>query len=89
MMHGGMMHGGPPPSAKPLANPESREAKLVATYCAQCHAAPPPTLHTAQEWASVTERMHARMDSAAQGIKTPSEQEMKTIVVYLEKHAQQ
>jgi hypothetical protein len=89
MMHGGMMHGRPSPSAKPSAKEESREAKLVATYCAQCHAAPPPTLHTATEWASVTERMHARMDNAAQGIKTPSEQEMNTIIAYLQKHARQ
>ena len=89
MMHGGMMHGGPPPSAKPLPNAESGEAKLVATYCAQCHAAPPPTLHTAKEWASVTERMHAHMASVSQGIKTPTDPEMNTIVVYLQKHARQ
>ena len=91
MMGPGMMHrgapGAPAPSAKSLPDPDSAGAKLVSTYCIQCHAAPQPTLHTAKEWASVTERMHARMDSGWQGIKTPSEQEMKTILDYLRKNA--
>lgn len=87
MMRGGMMQGGPTPSAKPLPDADSPGAKLVSTYCVQCHAAPAPTLHTAKEWTSVTQRMHIRMDSGWQGIKTPTEQEMKTIVGYMQKHA--
>jgi hypothetical protein len=89
MMRGGMMPGGPTPSTKPLPDADSAGAKLVSSYCVQCHAAPQPTLHTAREWTSVAERMHIRMDSGWQGIKTPSEQEMKTIVAYMQKHARQ
>lgn len=87
MMQGGMMQGTPAPSAKPLPDADSMGAKLVSNYCAQCHAAPAPTLHTAKEWANVTQRMHIRMDSGWQGIKTPTEQEMKTIVAYMQKYA--
>jgi mono/diheme cytochrome c family protein len=49
MMGGGMMGGTPAPSAKPLPDADSAGAKLVSSYCVQCHAAPPPTLHTAKE----------------------------------------
>lgn len=87
MMSGGMMPGTPPPSAKPLPDADSTGAKLVSNFCAQCHTAPAPTLHTAKEWTSVTQRMHIRMESGWHGIKTPTEQEMKTIVAYMQKHA--
>jgi len=89
MMGRGMMSGATPaPSSKPLPDPDSAGAKSVATYCTQCHAAPQPTLHTAQEWASVMQRMHARMDNGwGEGIKTPTKQEMDTIVAYMQKHA--
>lgn len=87
MMGGGMMPGGPSASAKPLPDPDSAGAKLVSTYCVQCHAAPQPTLHTAKEWTSVTQRMHIRMEGGWQGIKTPTEQEMKAIVAYMQRHA--
>jgi hypothetical protein len=33
--------------------------------------------------------MHAHMASVSQGIKTPTDREMNTIVVYLQKHARQ
>jgi polyhydroxyalkanoate synthesis regulator protein len=88
MMGPGMMGGRPLASAKPLPEPTSQGAKLVATYCVQCHAAPQPDLHTAAEWSSVTERMHAHMNSGLQGIRTPTEQEMKTILSYMQKNAQ-
>lgn len=87
MMRGGMMQGGPAPTAKALPDADSSGAKLVSTYCAQCHAAPQPALHTAGEWSSVTQRMHIRMEGGWQGINTPTEQQMKTIVAYLQKHA--
>ena len=83
----GMMRGGPTPRTEPLPDAYSAGAKLISTYCAQCHAPPQPTLHTAKEWTSVTQRMHIRMDSGWQGIKTPTEQEMKTIIAYMEKYA--
>jgi hypothetical protein len=89
MMHRGMMSGGPVPSAKALPDADSAGAKLVSTYCVQCHAAPQPTLHTAKDWANVTQRMHIRMQGGWPSIKIPSEQEMKTIVAYMQKHALQ
>ena len=89
MMHGGMMPKGPAPSDAPLPAPDSAGAKLLSTYCVQCHAAPQPTLHTAAEWTGVTQRMHARMGNGWAGIKTPTDQEMATIVTYLQKHARQ
>lgn len=89
MMHGGMMRGTPPPIAKPLPDADSAGAKLISTYCVQCHAAPHPTLHTARQWADVTQRMHIRMEGGWQGVKTPTEQEMKTIVAYMQKYARQ
>ena len=89
MMQGGMMQGAPTASAKALPDAASAGATLVSTYCAQCHAAPQPALHTAKEWAGVTQRMRAHMDGGWQGIKTPSEQEMKSIVAYMQKHARQ
>lgn len=80
--------GGPSPSAKPLPEPSSEGARLVGTYCVQCHAAPQPSLHAAAEWSSVTQRMSSFMNSGLQGIKTPTEQEMKTILSYMQEHAQ-
>jgi hypothetical protein len=87
-MRGGMMHG-PAPSANALPDPDSAGAKLVSTYCTQCHATPSPTLHSAKEWTDVTQRMHVRTESGWKGVKTPTEQEMKTIVAYLQEHARQ
>jgi hypothetical protein len=89
MMQGGMMQGGPAPSAKALPDIDSAGAKLVSTYCNQCHAAPQPTLHTAKQWADVTQRMHIRMESGWPGVKTPTEQEMKTILAYMQKNGRQ
>lgn len=91
MMGPGMMHGGmpgrPAPSAVRLPDADSPGAKLIGTYCTQCHAAPRPTLHTAEEWTRVTERMHARMNGGWKGVKTPTQQEIENIVAYMQKHA--
>ena len=73
-------------NAQPLPEPGSRGATLVTTYCTQCHAAPSPTLHTAADWASVTSRMQLHMSSSS-GVKTPSEEEMRTILAYMQQHA--
>ena len=89
MMRGGMMGRGPSASAKPLPDATSAGAALVSTYCTQCHAAPQPTLHTAKEWAGTTQRMRGHMASGLPGIKTPSEQDMDTILAYMQGHARQ
>ena len=74
-------------TAKPLPEPGSRGATLVGTYCTQCHAAPSPTLHTSAEWAGVTRRMLQHMQSGLTGIKTPSEEAMRVILDYMQRHA--
>jgi cytochrome c5 len=76
-------------STKPLPDGDSVGAKLVSTYCAQCHGTPQPLLHTAKEWVTLTQRMRELMDKGLQGIKSPTKQEMTTIVAYLQKHARQ
>jgi hypothetical protein len=90
MMGPGMMGGAPAPGAgeaKPLPGAGSVGAKLVSGYCVQCHAAPAPTLHTRQEWASVIGRMNLHMNSGTTGIRTPSNEELQTILVYMQNHA--
>ena len=99
MMHHGMMNGGgmgwgmmswgDPESAKSLPKEDSAGAKLVGTYCTQCHAAPKPTLHTAKEWSEVAERMQTHMTAYGSAIKTPSEGELKAIISYMREHARQ
>jgi cytochrome c5 len=74
-------------NAQPLPEPESRGATLVTTYCTQCHAAPSPSLHTAADWANVTSRMQLHMSSGLSGIKTPTEEEMRMILAYMQQHA--
>jgi hypothetical protein len=91
-MHGGMMQRGmgsgvSPPGANVLPDAESPGAKLVATYCVQCHTAPRPALHTADEWSGVTQRMYTHMTGGWRGIRTPAVEEMKTIVEYMRKYA--
>lgn len=74
-----------------LPEPTSAGAKLVTTYCTQCHAAPSPALHTAAEWSAVTERMSSNMKSLNQGgpnaVKLLNDTERKAILSYLQKHA--
>lgn len=75
------------PAAAPLPEATSRGATLVATYCTQCHAAPSPTLHTSAEWESVLTRMQVHISSGLPGIKTPSAEEMRTILAYMQRYA--
>jgi hypothetical protein len=89
MMHGGMMHGGPVESSRPLPDVGSAGAKLVSKFCVQCHAAPQPTLHSAREWTRVANRMRVHMGSGFQGIQPPTDQEMASIVTYMQQHAGQ
>lgn len=91
-----MMPGMLPPGVKPenLPEPDSRGAKLLIRYCAQCHDLPSPFMHGGEEWPVIAGRMFARMSkmSGMQGtsmmdIENPSTEEKKTIVGYLEKHS--
>lgn len=79
-----------PNAAASLPEADSSGARLVSTYCGQCHAAPSPTLHTAGEWAEVTQRMRGHIgEQAASGssILVPSTADLDALTEYMGKHA--
>jgi len=88
-----------PPGIDPEKLPEatSNGAKLLGQYCNQCHELPGPGMHSAEEWPRVVDRMNQRMHMMSgrsmmrmmPDIKAPSDSELKTLVAYLQKHAQQ
>ena len=94
----GMMGALLPPGIHPenLPDPQSAGARLLAQYCTQCHDLPGPGMHTAEQWASVLDRMNQRMRMMSgrgmmgmmQDIKAPSDTELQTLVRYLQQHAQ-
>lgn len=106
MMDGGMremmhqMMGGVVPSGthpKDLPEPGSRGARVLATYCAQCHALPSPAMHTADDWPAIVARMVSRMRMMTgmgrgmmmmmRQIRVPTAQEESELVSYLSRHA--
>jgi cytochrome c2 len=92
MMHQ-MMPDLVPPGVSPenLPDPNSQGAKLLVRYCAQCHNLPNPSMHSAEDWPVVADRMIRRMSrmSGAGGMGTMmnieilSPGEQQTIVAYL------
>ena len=92
-MMGGML----PPGIRPqdLPEPESRGAKLLSTYCAQCHHLPSPRMHTAADWPRVAgrmlmrERMMAGMRGMMMQVKAPAPQDEDALLQYLKTHAMQ
>ena len=81
----------PPPgiAASDLPEPNSMGAKLVGTYCAQCHNMPTPLMHSATDWPGVARRMWLRMGllSPSLGIKVPTMAERFTMLDYLTTNA--
>lgn len=77
----------PPEGVTPadLPDPNSVGAELLATYCAQCHALPTPTAHSATDWPAVVRRMWLRMDHLPQGfgMKVPEAGERIILANYL------
>jgi len=89
----GMMGAQLPPGLDPghLPEPRSSGAQLLARYCTQCHELPGPGLHTADEWPSVADRMNRRMQMMSgmmRDIEAPNNDEFRTLVAYLQLHAQ-
>ena len=77
-------------TAMALPDAGSPGATLETRYCSQCHAAPPPGVHTAKEWADVTGRMQQHITDKSttnSGVMVPSSSELASIVDYLDKHA--
>jgi cytochrome c5 len=77
----------PPEGVAPgdLPEPASVGAQLVAKYCAQCHALPAPTAHSATDWPGVVRRMWLRMDGLqpTHGIRAPLLAERVAMLEYL------
>jgi cytochrome c2 len=98
--HGPMLERILPPtfSAKQLPEPRSHGARLTLRYCVQCHNLANPAMHDAQKWPGIVERMVLRMEGRGNlgtlmsemmaGVKAPSEEDTRSIVAYLRKHAQ-
>jgi cytochrome c5 len=63
---------------------ESEGAQLLVQRCSTCHAAPKPSLHTANHWPRVVERMQMRMSSKAQRPLKPKE--FSVLLDYLQRH---
>jgi cytochrome c5 len=78
------------PEALPDAN--SRGATLLTLYCVQCHDMPTPSMHTAQEWATVADRMEKEMQKRRGGVlirvMMPPEKDWQILRTYLTDNAQ-
>ena len=89
-----------PPTFEPreLPEPGSQGARLMLRYCVQCHNLPNPAMHQAEKWPPIVERMVFRMQGNGNlgplmsemmaGVKAPSDEEERTLLAYLRKHAQ-
>ncbi len=84
-----------PPRREPAAlpNADSRGAKLMRTYCAQCHGLPDPGAYSADEWPRVMERMDLRIKVLGSRrchllqLAVPTDQEKVEILAYLRQSA--
>jgi cytochrome c5 len=83
----------PPPGTAPadLPEPNAQGAQLVARYCGQCHALPPPQMHSATDWPGIARRMWLRMEllPASLQVRVPTAGERFTIMEYLNDNALQ
>lgn len=84
-----------PPELDPgvLPEPEGPGARLLGRYCGQCHFAPGPGQHSAEQWAQVVPRMDLLMDVTARfgdrlrPIERPSPAELAALLAYLDRYA--
>lgn len=88
----GMCGGNMPKGISPnmLPNPDSVGAMTLMQVCSQCHGLPAPGLHVANEWPIVVNRMkmHMKWSDKWMDIDIPSENELTTVLDYLQKNAQ-
>ena len=99
--HGPMLERILPPTfdTRDLPEPQSAGAALVRRYCVQCHNLPNPAMHNAAKWPGIVQRMVQRMHGRGNlgslmsdmmaGVSAPTDEETRTLVVYLRRHAQQ
>ncbi len=73
---------------KDLPDPGSVEAKLLTTYCNQCHNLPNPKMYSSTEWPERFARMmhHADAMGKMPGFKSPTDSQKGRISAYLQKH---
>jgi cytochrome c2 len=82
-----------PPGVNPedLPDPNSKGAQLIVYYCTACHNLPSPSMHSAEEWPVVADRMFRRMSRMSGGmmmnVEMPSPEEQQDIVAYLRAHS--
>ena len=84
-----------PPRREPavLPNADSRGAKLMGRYCAQCHGLPDPGAYSADEWPRVMERMSLRIKTLGNRrchvlqLAVPTDQESGELLAYLRQSA--
>lgn len=78
-----------------LPEPDSAGARVLQTYCVQCHALPSPGLHTGDEWPAVVSRMQERIarlsepERATIQAKPPNTSELTELLRYLKKYGYQ
>jgi hypothetical protein len=77
----------PPEQQRALPEPDSVSAKLYVANCSECHAAPHPDAHPANEWQNIIYRMqNYRVTKGHGAIPEP---EVRRILSYLKQHARQ
>ena len=84
--------------ARDLPEPGSTGAALTQRYCVQCHNLPNPAMHEAAKWPGIVQRMVQRMQGRGNlgslmsemmaGVSAPTDEETRTLVAYLRRHAQ-
>lgn len=74
-----------PEPVKPLPDVESPGAKILLKKCANCHGAPQPTAHKADDWPAVLHRMQNRLRMK---VYVPlTEEEFTVLLSYLQKYS--
>jgi cytochrome c5 len=98
--HGPLLERILPPTfaARQLPERASAGAELTVRYCVQCHNLPNPAMHHAAKWPPIVERMVLRMEGRGNlgplmsdmmaGVKAPTAEEKRTLLVYLRRYAQ-
>lgn len=98
--HGPMLERILPPTfdARDLPERDSPGAALVGRYCVQCHNLPNPAMHNSAKWPGIVDRMVQRMQGRGNlgtlmsemmaDVKAPTEDESRTLIAYLRRHAQ-
>jgi len=64
---------------------DSSTSPLLRKWCSDCHAPPKPTAHKASEWPSVVAQM--QMHRTVNGFSKINDQDLETLLKYLEDHA--